>query len=57
MLGTFAVQSAASLACTCVTGEIGLSVVRGLRHQLYARLQRLSLAYYAARRPAFSSRG
>lgn len=46
LLGTFAVQAAASLACTCVTGEIGLNVVRDLRHQLYARLQRLSLAYY-----------
>lgn len=46
LLGTFAAQAAASLACTCVTGEIGLSVVRDLRHQLYARLQRLSLAYY-----------
>jgi subfamily B ATP-binding cassette protein MsbA len=46
LLVIFAMQAAASLACTCVTGEIGLCVVRDLRHQLYARLQRLSLAYY-----------
>jgi subfamily B ATP-binding cassette protein MsbA len=46
LLGTFAAQAVASLACTCVIGEIGLGVVRDLRHQLYARLQRLSLAYY-----------
>jgi subfamily B ATP-binding cassette protein MsbA len=46
LLIIFATQAAASLACTCVTGEIGLGVVRDLRHQLYARLQRLSLAYY-----------
>ena len=46
LLGTFAAQATASLACTCVIGEIGLGIVHDLRHQLYARLQRLSLAYY-----------
>ncbi len=46
LLGIFAAQAAAGLACTGLTGEIGLGVVRDLRHQLYARLQRLSLAYY-----------
>lgn len=46
LLAVFALQAAAGLASTCVTGEIGLGVVRDLRHQLYTRLQRLSLAYY-----------
>jgi ABC-type multidrug transport system fused ATPase/permease subunit len=40
------VQAAVNLLGSCVTGEIGLAVVRDLRHRLYARLQRLSLAYY-----------
>jgi ABC-type multidrug transport system fused ATPase/permease subunit len=46
LLAVFAAQAAVNLAGTCVTGEIGLAVVRDLRHRLYARLQRLSLAYY-----------
>jgi ABC-type multidrug transport system fused ATPase/permease subunit len=46
LLAVFALQSSVNLASTCVTGEIGLAVVRDLRHQLYSRLQRLSLAYY-----------
>jgi ABC-type multidrug transport system fused ATPase/permease subunit len=46
LLAVFAVQAGVSLASTGVTGEIGLAVVRDLRHRLYARLQRLSLAYY-----------
>ena len=46
LLAIFVAQAGVSLACTCVTGEIGLGVVRDLRHQLYDRLQRLSLAYY-----------
>lgn len=46
LLGVYLGQAAASLACTGLSGEISLGVVRDLRHQLYARLQRLSLAYY-----------
>ena len=46
LLAVFAVQAAVGLAGTCVTGEIGLAVVRDLRHRLYTRLQRMSLAYY-----------
>jgi ABC-type multidrug transport system fused ATPase/permease subunit len=46
LLAVFAMQAGVSLAGTCVTGEIGLAVVRDLRHRLYTRLQRMSLAYY-----------
>lgn len=46
LLAVYAVQAAVSLAATGVTGEIGVAVVRDLRHRLYARLQRLSLSYY-----------
>lgn len=46
LLAVFAVQAAVNLAANGVTGEIGLAVVRDLRHRLYARLQRLSLSYY-----------
>lgn len=46
LLGVYALQASVSLAATGVTGEIGLAVVRDLRHRLYARLQRLSLSYY-----------
>lgn len=46
LLAVYALQAGASVAATGVTGEIGLAVVRDLRHRLYARLQRLSLAYY-----------
>jgi ABC-type multidrug transport system fused ATPase/permease subunit len=46
LLAVYALQAGVSVAATGVTGEIGLEVVRELRHRLYARLQRLSLAYY-----------
>lgn len=46
LLAVYALQAGASVAATGVTGEIGLAVVRELRHRLYARLQRLSLAYF-----------
>ena len=46
LLAVYALQASVSLAATGVTGEVGLAVVRDLRHRLYARLQRLSLAYY-----------
>ena len=46
LLAVYAAQAGVSLIATGVTGEIGLRVVRDLRHRLYARLQRLSLAYY-----------
>jgi ABC-type multidrug transport system fused ATPase/permease subunit len=42
----FAAQAAVSLAIAGVIGPVGLGVVRDLRHRLYARLQRLDLAYY-----------
>ncbi len=46
LVAVYAVQAGVNLVATGVTGEIGLRVVRDLRHRLYARLQRLSLAYY-----------
>ncbi len=46
LLAVFAAQAGVNLLATGVTGEIGLAVVRDLRHRLYARLQRMSLAYY-----------
>jgi subfamily B ATP-binding cassette protein MsbA len=46
LLAVYALQAGMSLAATGVTGEIGVAVVRDLRHRLYARLQRLSLSYY-----------
>src|SRR5207248_9112916 len=42
----FATQAVVSLAITRIMGPVGLGVVRDLRHRLYARLQRLDLAYY-----------
>src|SRR5262245_48865462 len=46
LLAVFAAQAGVSLANTCTIGPVGLGVVRDLRHRLYARLQRLDLAYY-----------
>src|SRR5205807_2012224 len=46
LLAVFAAQAGVSLVNTSVIGRVGLSVVRDLRHRLYARLQRLSLSYY-----------
>jgi subfamily B ATP-binding cassette protein MsbA len=46
LLAVFAAQAAAGLLLTWLIGEVGLAVVRDLRYRLYARLQRLSLAYY-----------
>src|SRR5207237_10655497 len=42
----FAAQAVLNMAGTYVAGAAGLDVVRDLRHRLYSRLQRLSLAYY-----------
>src|SRR6185437_4230386 len=46
LLAVFACQAGVNLAVACIVGEIGLAVVRDLRHRLYARLQRLGLSYY-----------
>jgi ATP-binding cassette, subfamily B, bacterial MsbA len=44
----FAAQAGFGLANALVIGRVGQGVVRDLRHRLYERLQRLSLAYYDA---------
>jgi len=46
LLLVFALQASLALANNLMIGRIGQGVVRDLRHQLYDRLQRLSLAYY-----------
>ena len=46
LLAVFVVQALLSLANGLLIGRIGQGVVRDLRHQLYDRLQRLSLSYY-----------
>jgi ABC-type multidrug transport system fused ATPase/permease subunit len=46
LLGVFTLQALTGLAIAHVVGHVGLSVVRDLRHRLYARLQRLGLSYY-----------
>jgi ABC-type multidrug transport system fused ATPase/permease subunit len=46
LLAVFAAQAGIALANGLVIGWIGQGVVRDLRHGLYERLQRLSLAYY-----------
>jgi ABC-type multidrug transport system fused ATPase/permease subunit len=46
LLVVFAAQAGVNLVNGRVIGGVGLSVVRDLRHHLYARLQRLSLSYY-----------
>ncbi|MFO0889809.1 MAG: ABC transporter ATP-binding protein [Isosphaeraceae bacterium] len=46
LLASFAIQAGLTLANGLLIGRIGQGVVRDLRHRLYDRLQRLSLAYY-----------
>jgi subfamily B ATP-binding cassette protein MsbA len=46
LLAVFAGQAGLGMANTFVIGRVGQCVVRDLRHRLYERLQRLSLAYY-----------
>ncbi|HKM55041.1 MAG TPA: ABC transporter ATP-binding protein, partial [Isosphaeraceae bacterium] len=46
LLLVFALQASLALANNLLIGRIGQGVVRDLRHLLYDRLQRLSLAYY-----------
>lgn len=42
----FAAQAAIGFANTMVVGHVGQRLVRDMRHQLYDRLQQLSLGYY-----------
>jgi ABC-type multidrug transport system fused ATPase/permease subunit len=46
LLATFAGQAILGLAAALVAGRIGQGLVRDLRHQVYERLQRLSLSFY-----------
>jgi ATP-binding cassette subfamily B protein len=46
LLGVFTAQAAVAMGTAYVIGPIGLGVVRDLRHALYARLQKLGLAFY-----------
>lgn len=46
LLAVFAGQALLGLANGLVVGRAGQGLVRDLRHQVYDRLQRLSLAYY-----------
>jgi subfamily B ATP-binding cassette protein MsbA len=46
LLLVFALQATLALSNSLLIGRIGQGVVRDLRHQLYDRLQRLSLSYY-----------
>jgi subfamily B ATP-binding cassette protein MsbA len=46
LLTVFAAQAALAYANGLVVGRIGQGIVRDLRHAMYDRLQRLSLAYY-----------
>jgi ABC-type multidrug transport system fused ATPase/permease subunit len=46
LVAVFAAQAGVAVAMTRVIGPVGLGVVRDLRHRLYARLQRMDLAYY-----------
>ncbi len=46
LLAVFAGQAAVAMATAWAIGPVGLGVVRDLRHALYARLQRLGLAFY-----------
>src|SRR3954469_14681766 len=45
LLAVFGLQAGISLVNTFVIGRVGQGVVRDLRHQLYAQLQRLELSY------------
>ena len=46
LLVVYAAQASLSMCNGLLIGRIGQGVVRDLRHRLYDRLQRLSLAYY-----------
>jgi ABC-type multidrug transport system fused ATPase/permease subunit len=46
LFGVFAAQAGLSYLNALVVARVGQGVVRDLRHRLYERLQRLSLAYY-----------
>ncbi len=46
LLFVYLAQAGANLTSGLVIGRVGLEVVRELRHRLYHRLQRFSLAYY-----------
>jgi subfamily B ATP-binding cassette protein MsbA len=46
LVAAFAIQASVGLLNGRIMGGVGLGVVRDLRHLLYERLQRLSLAYY-----------
>jgi ABC-type multidrug transport system fused ATPase/permease subunit len=46
LLVVYAAQASLALSNGLLIGRIGQGVVRDLRHRLYDRLQRLSLAYY-----------
>lgn len=47
LMAVYILQAVLALANGLLIGKIGQGVVRDLRHQLYDRLQRLSLAYYS----------
>ncbi len=46
LFGVFAAQAGLAMGNALVIARVGQGVVRDLRHGLYERLQRLSLAYY-----------
>jgi subfamily B ATP-binding cassette protein MsbA len=46
LAAVFLLQALVGLGNTCTMGGVGLDVVRDLRHQLYARLQRAGLSFY-----------
>lgn len=46
LMCVFAAQAAIGFANTMVIGHVGQRLVRDMRHQLYERLQQLSLGYY-----------
>jgi ABC-type multidrug transport system fused ATPase/permease subunit len=46
LLGVFVAQAVLAWSNSLIIGRIGQRVVRDLRHQLYKRLQQLSLVYY-----------
>jgi ABC-type multidrug transport system fused ATPase/permease subunit len=46
LMGVFTAQAVIGFANTMVVGHVGQRLVRDMRHQLYERLQQLSLGYY-----------
>ncbi len=46
LAAVFVLQGALNSLNLVLTGDVGLAVVRDLRHRLYARLQSVELAYY-----------